>query len=492
MRFDSIERYSVFAINNLNMKNADCEGNMAVGKNITLENISIGIGYAPTSSSQNSDSLVIGGTVNIKNCVNYSGNTIVQKNRYPKNYKMTSPKGSVILKKILDFKECYNFLKDLSNRLKQKTSNALVERIGENTFELISIFKNEIQVFNLEIGNGEFEELNIYLMVDNRSPIIINVDSEKINLKNVRVYFNNQLCNEGVCSRIIWNFHSAEEIMISNSKFYGTILGVDSAIYLKNSLLYGSVYGGDIFGDSDVILCKLDITLCRYLNDMQNYSYVGTNVKLKNKFIDQYYSHSNTVTSDKKSDFKSQSISTKENIKTTQSANITKAITYNTENQNIENLNKNKVVLNDTYETKIINNLAKNKETKKLEETHKKNHVENMGTEVFKESKTKVSPENCMIDKCSNNANENKKNEHGFDDEIIINMLKSISQVEEGIAEILKAEAFKIKKSVELAQTVEDYVKLDESLGKTARGLNSLQSLLLSKFEEVMKICNKD
>ncbi len=546
MKFDSIEKYSIFALNNLNMKNADCEGNMAVGKNITLENFSIGIGYTPTTNSLYSDALVIGGNVNIKNSVNYSGNTIVQRNRAPKNYKMSTPKGSIVLKKVFDFQECGDLLKDISTRLKQRSSNALVENTSENTFELVSIFKNEIQVFNLDLNEEQVEELNIYLMVDNRSPIIINVNSEKLVLKNIKVYFNNQLCSEGMCSRILWNFHSAKEITILNSKFYGTILGVNSAIYLKNSLIYGSVFGGDIFGDSDVVLCKLDIALCRYLSDFSNYSYEshnGNNVKLKNKFIDPYYSHSNTVTSGKsntsqsitktittstQSKSKSGSVSTKynsDNFSNVENKNITPKLDidfevaikplkldYIHDKEKIERLENsyNKDSLNMKSETKVKSLVDKNIEIKNTEpyifyekDKHKYNKIElikeqefknnsnEIGAEIFDNTKNKVSPENFVVNDLKNKTKSCSNKSKDVDNQVILNMLNSITHEEEGIAEILKAEAFKIKKSVELAESIEDFVKLDESLSKTVRGLNSLHSLLQYKFEEVMKISNR-
>ncbi len=555
MKFDNIEKYSIFAINNLNMKNADCEGNMAVGKNITLENFSIGIGYAPTNTSQNSDALVVGGILNIKNSVNYSGNTIVQKNRTPKNLKMSSPKGTVVLKKVLDFQECYNFLKDISVKLKERSSNALVECIGKNSYELVSVFKNEVQVFNLDLGEEQVEELHIYLMVDNRSPVIINVSNEKIVLKSIKVYFNNQPCSDGICSRILWNFYNAKEITILNSKFYGTIFAVESAIYLKNSLLVGNVFGSDIYGDSDVVLCRLDIGICRYLSELNRYNYESfeNNIKLKNKFIDPYYSKSNTVTSGISNSITSQSSS--KSGKTINSQSITKAITTMTksysnsvttgawymneqfidnskkeisrkDNSNKENLDF-KVKEDNKLNSQKIDNLPKLKEvnyksdkvkssevqeiTKTYEEQEDCEKVKindnevNNDTEVnydkeicgenFVLTKTKISTNNIKNIEpkkiYSEKVNSYKKNSKDINDEVILNMLNSIAQVEEGISEILKAEAFKIKKSVELAESVEDYVRLDESLSKTVRGLNNIHSLLQYKFDEVMKICDK-
>ncbi len=496
MRFDSIEKYSIFAINNLNMKNADCEGNMAVGKNITLENFSIGIGYAPTSSNQFSNTLVIGGTVNIKNCVNYSGNTVVQKNKYPKNYKMSTPKGSIILKKVFDFLDCHQYLSELSSCLKVKNSNALVEKLGEGRYELMSVFKNEIQIFNLDSLGEYLEELNIYFMVDNKSPIIVNVNCEKISLENIKVYFNNQLCTDSFCTRILWNFYNAKEITIKDSKFFGTIFAPNSVLNIKNSVVYGSVYGYDIFGDSDVLLCKLDIGLCRYLNDIQNYSFENINsknVKLKNKFTDPYYAQTNTVVS-------SNSI-TKQSISQSSTNSITKTKT---------NISKNNIQSNSIPITNVmqVNNLSTKANSKEdLIDIVDKKDSSKVDIKLIKKStelnkiyninESEIIIKNITIDSNNNNKNKNiktKKNrkvKNKYNQDTFLNILNSIAREEEGISEILRAEAFKIKKAVEMADTVEDYIKLDESLSKTVRGLDSLQSLLIYKFEEVLKMYNK-
>lgn len=71
--------------------------------------------------------------------------------------------------------------------------------------------------------------------------------------------------------------------------------------------------------------------------------------------------------------------------------------------------------------------------------------------------------------------------------EAIANIVQSIACEENAIASVICAESKKIKKAIEIAQSVDDLVKVNTSVKETLVSLVNLEMILVSKLEEVSK-----
>ncbi len=418
MGFEKYKAFSVVTTGNVDIKNSDCEGNMAVGKDAILKNFSLGIGFSPTINRGEINSLIIGGKIDIFNSVNYNGNTISQKLKYPKKYKMTNANGSFLYRKIFDFNEVYDDFKKIKNYISLKKDNTVIRNMNRN-MELTSLFKNEPQFFTIDLSNNHEELKTIDFNVDSKSPIFINVVGENISFSNIEIKINGKVASAKSGSRMFWNFNCNSKIQIEDMNFYGAIFAVDCNVEIHNSKIIGNVYCKNLVCDSEISLCEIDRYLFRYVCDIDIYALQDIN-RVDTKTVDI-------------NKFEAEKIEVKklEVIKSDASKVDDEPLDESLEHRS--DLEDNKQILN--------------KEVIKL-----------------------------------------KKSNDVTIEAALVQVLQSIALEEEGIANILNAEASKIKKIVEASNINSDYIEIDKSMNETLRNISIIQSLLIYKLEEVEKI----
>ncbi len=72
-----------------------------------------------------------------------------------------------------------------------------------------------------------------------------------------------------------------------------------------------------------------------------------------------------------------------------------------------------------------------------------------------------------------------------------VDVIESIALEEAGLAHIINAEGEKIQKSLELAETTEDLLKINNSVKRTLATVNHSQMLLQFKLDEVRRQLKK-
>lgn len=93
--------------------------------------------------------------------------------------------------------------------------------------------------------------------------------------------------------------------------------------------------------------------------------------------------------------------------------------------------------------------------------------------------------------KDDNKVSHYKKPHHGYSiNHSLSDVVESIGVQENGLANILESEALKVCKSVEIAECIDDLIKVNKSVKDTIRHINNIQLLLLSKLEIVSDICD--
>lgn len=95
-------------------------------------------------------------------------------------------------------------------------------------------------------------------------------------------------------------------------------------------------------------------------------------------------------------------------------------------------------------------------------------------------------------EKCSNkNDYHCKCDKHNGLKDSLSEIVESISIQEDGLANILDSEALKVCKAVEVAECIDDLVKVNKSVKDTIKYINRIQLLLLGKLEKVSDMCDE-
>ncbi len=433
MKFDVLKDFNVFAHNELIMRNADCEGVMAVSRNLVLENYSVGVGFSPFECQKEINSLVVGGKVKIKNSVNYNGNTCLQKNKFSNYYNMSNPSGRVIYRKLVDFESCFSNCVSIQNSLKNQRANTVVESDDFGTLCFKSLYKDEALHFFVNskvLSNANV--VNFDIETDKRSLIFINVIGERVDFSNITMLKNNKKLNCENSKNMVWNFIDTVEIIINNTDFYGTIFSTSADLKCVNSQIFGNVYCYNIYGNSDFYLCKLSKEIVRYLNT------VDTRIINFNSILDK---------------------ETKENIE--------QKVDLELLENKIESLQKNNKSDDTTHNTEIKTEL---KSQKKL---HNLKAMEDYVTEV-KEVK------------CDDL-------DYTYFQQAVDIYINNLNKVEHSIGLLLTAEASKYERALELATCVDDHFKINHSLIKTLKNIKTMQILINESLDilDSLKITSK-
>ncbi len=426
MNFSILKEFNVFAHNEIVMKNADCEGVMAVGRNLVLENYSVGVGYSPFECEREINSLVVGGKVKIKNSVNYNGNTCLQKNKFSNYYQMSNPSGRVVYRKLVDFNMCFEYCKNVQDLLKNQKENTVVEVCDSEKIKLKSMYNDEVMHFFIDSEVLSKTKL-INIDVESRNLVFINVVGKIVDFSGLKVFVNSKERNCESTKNIFWNFINTEEIIINDIDFYGTIFSTTATLNSRNARIFGNVYTYNMYGNSDVYLCKLSSSIIRYLDRIENFDKTFNEYQLE-----------------KIENLESELVSS------------TKIVAENTKNISITENTQEKNTSDKVVEF-LIDDYRDEKDIDLLE------NVTNI--EILKE----------------NNKNKTLESSSKL-------YIQNLGKIEDSLCMLLIAEAEKYERAISLATSVEEHFQINKSVIKTLKLIKTTQTLLSERIKCIENI----
>lgn len=91
-------------------------------------------------------------------------------------------------------------------------------------------------------------------------------------------------------------------------------------------------------------------------------------------------------------------------------------------------------------------------------------------------------------DKCEDKS----KCEHKSKNEVVVKLMESIANEENGLGNIIYQEGEKIEKAICFSHCIEDLLKIDKSVQETLKEITKAELLLLQKLEETRELICKD
>lgn len=546
MDFKKFENFSIILLNNINIQNTNCNGNIAVGGKATLKNFSLGLEY----SGKVKNSFIVGEEIIAKNSINYSGNTILQNSENLKNCEMGNINGNLLYQQNLDFGDIKKGFKVISSFIKSKKNT--VTNINKNELVFVSLFRNEPQFFNLKI-NDEFY-VDIDFLVDSKSPIFINVYGKNITIEKFVLKINGKKMSKKSYNRFFWNFIDAESIDIKETDFFGSIFAINATIKVEKAKIYGNIFAKNLYCNGDIYFCKMNKYLLNYLNNIYIYLIQDYNLK-KEKVLDtNLHNNSNLVVVEGrglnrccevlKSKKNEREQFNMDNIEKAL-VNILKSITYEkdgVENILLEELYRLQKVFGKNYDKEEKDSLCKSinltllsvceiqrlliyklevveeifcktkrvlineradymsSDFEKTKDFEKEEIVTILEKEIFTDeeqglysNERKYKKDEKYKGKCQEEwvcidlGEDNGCNSLNSSLKDVVN---SIAHQENGLGNILYSESKKICKTIDIAQSVDDLLTINTSVQNTIKDINRIQIILLDKLEEVSKICD--
>ncbi len=204
--------FNVFVLQDLTQPSSDTQGKMAVGKDASLANYSVG-DQLPNSSGT-VDVLIVGRNLTFTSGAVYAGNVVYGNSTNLPIYPV-SIEGSLRQDYPIDFNSAQAYLNNLSQQLSTHTSNGTVTYQWGGLFLTgTDPFLNVFYVSGSVLSTANNFEIN----VPNGSVVVINIDGDHITWKGGLSVFGTSINN------VLFNFYEANSIEIKNIDVRGTIL----------------------------------------------------------------------------------------------------------------------------------------------------------------------------------------------------------------------------------------------------------------------------
>lgn len=453
MKNNYMEDYNVVVLGNMDMKNCDCEGSLAVGKNLKIENFSVGLGLIRIINEDNKNaeltSLVVGENTTFRNCVNYSGNVVIQnkvRSRVSEKIRgLYMADGHIQINENIDFINAKFKLCKLNRYLHNKNSNCIFNSRGIFDYEYNQIFNNAQHFININLLGIMDSEVSINFNIRENNYIYVTINMEKFHFENLKIYINEKPISERYSSKIIWNFVNIKNLFAMNTKIYGTILAPLSDFEIWNSDVYGNVYINNLKGSGDFFINALEEDTKKFIdgimemgsNEWQN----SKDYKIKNE-IDLFKE-------DVFIDFQSYNYKQLNN-KSNEISEITHKAIKTIIDDNMCKVNKDVIF---SPRDEYINIL---------------------------DEKNSQSLEGEYYNKCPPNDESREK-------KYTIDLLKSVISNDNATVEIINSEAEKMKKILEFSNEIQDLCIKSNSASKILRSINQAKLVSILKFNEIKK-----
>ena len=194
INFGPANDYNVFVFDNISLSNTDAEGRVAAGGDAALSNYGIGAWISPLPPAGTDPSFVVGGTLNVSNGSNASGNTVISPDSTVIQYTMGNPNGSLIIDTPIAFAEAELYLKCASQFWRSLEPNGTGEVLfGQlnltGTDNVLNIFRfDSTDIYDTGLSLNQLNGINIIAPTD--STILINVDGEDVQYGSYQIFRN--------------------------------------------------------------------------------------------------------------------------------------------------------------------------------------------------------------------------------------------------------------------------------------------------------------
>ncbi len=234
--------YNVFVLRNLTQPSSDTEGKMAVGRNATLSNYSVGDKLTTTGE----DVLVVGRKLTYTSGRVYNGNAV-----YGRFQDVDTPRvsidGSLLHQTDIDFGAAGSYLRCLSSQLRGYTVN------GDTRFEWggLTLTGNNpfLNVFNVN-GDDLSAANNMSINAPNGSVVIVNISKRNVSWTGGASVTGTSKEN------VIYNFYQARNITLQGIDILGTILAPRASVNFVSGVQHGQMICRNLTGQGQFNLAN--------------------------------------------------------------------------------------------------------------------------------------------------------------------------------------------------------------------------------------------
>ena len=235
--------YNVFVLRDLTQPSSDTEGKMAVGRNATLSNYSVG----DKLTTQGEDVLIAGRKITFTSGRVYNGNVVYGRFQDITPYQVSVDEGTIRKETVIDFSAARSYLRNLSNQLKGYTTN------GTTTFEWggLTLTGNNpyINVFRVN-GDDLSAANNIQINAPNGSVVLVNISKRNIS-------WTGGLTVTGTSKEnVLYNFYQARNISIQGIDILGTILAPKANVDFVSGVQHGQMICNNLTGQGQFNLAN--------------------------------------------------------------------------------------------------------------------------------------------------------------------------------------------------------------------------------------------
>lgn len=255
INFGPANDYNVFVFDNISLSNTDAEGRVAAGGDATLSNYGIGAGISPLPPAGTDPSFVVGGTLNVSNGSNASGNTVISPDSTVIQYTMGNPNGSLIIDTPIAFAEAELYLKCASQFWRSLEPNGTGEVLfGQlnltGTDNVLNIFRfDSTDIYDTGLSLNQLNGINIIAPTD--STILINVDGEDVQYGSYQIFRNGNTASRENARKILWNYADALIWSNSTTAIYGSVLAPFATANTTYSQINGNIIFDSYFGNAE-------------------------------------------------------------------------------------------------------------------------------------------------------------------------------------------------------------------------------------------------
>lgn len=255
INFGPANDYNVFVFDNISLSNTDAEGRVAAGGDATLSNYGIGAGISPLPPAGTDPSFVVGGTLNVSNGSNASGNTVISPDSTVIQYTMGTPNGSLIIDTPIAFAEAELYLKCASQFWRSLEPNGTGEVLfGQlnltGTDNVLNIFRfDSTDIYDTGLSLNQLNGINIIAPTD--STILINVDGEDVQYGSYQIFRNGNTASRENARKILWNYADALIWSNSTTAIYGSVLAPFATANTTYSQINGNIIFDSYFGNAE-------------------------------------------------------------------------------------------------------------------------------------------------------------------------------------------------------------------------------------------------
>lgn len=230
--------FNVFTLYDFSAPSSDTEGKMAVGRNFTAGNYSVGDKLAPSYGTV--DVLIVGQNLTYTSGQVYNGNVVYGNSTNLPIYPVSISGGSLRKESgVIDFPAARTYLKNLSNTL----GNYAVS--GTTTYQWGGVFcegnnplLNVFEVDGTQLSNAN----NFEITVPNGAVVLVNIKGQNVSWHGGLVVHGTSITN------VLYNFPQAKTLTLSGIDIRGSILAPKADVNFIAGVQNGQMIAKSVTG----------------------------------------------------------------------------------------------------------------------------------------------------------------------------------------------------------------------------------------------------